>query len=402
MKAKFEKSQFGNQKGTGVQHYLLKMIHKILCVLDNNSKGEILAVIANLYDWRQAFDLQCPKLGLESFMKNGVRPSLLPLLKNYFQNRKMTVKWHGVMSDVRTLNGGGSKGGTFGILEYLSQTNNNFDFIEEDLRYKFFDDASILEIVNLLSIGLASHNFKAQVASNIPTHNQFIPGSYLKSQQYLETISDWTEANKMELNIDKSKAMVFNYTYNYQFTTGFEHNGGQIDVIDETKLLGTIITSDLKWSKNTEFLVKKANARMRLLHKISEFSPPIEDLVTIYTSYTRSILEQSCTVWHSGLTQEDSEDLERIKKTALRVILKEDYTTYEEALELLMLAKLSERREKLSLKFAKSCVKNDLTSDLFPLNQYNKREKYKVTFEHTDQLKNSAVPYLQRLLNSNQ
>ena len=140
---------------------------------------------------------------------------------------------------------------------------------------------------------------------------------------------------------------------------------------------------------------------MRLLHKISEFSPPIEDLVTIYTSYIRSILEQSCTVWHSGLTQEDSEDLERIQKSALRVILKEDYTTYEEALELLMLAKLSERREKLSLKFAKSCVKNDLTSDLFPLNQYNKREKYKVTFAHTDRLKNSAVPYLQRLLNSN-
>ena len=67
MKEKFDKSQFGNQKKTGVQHYLLKLIHKILCTLDNNSKGEILAVIANLYDWRQAFDLQCPKLGLESF-----------------------------------------------------------------------------------------------------------------------------------------------------------------------------------------------------------------------------------------------------------------------------------------------------------------------------------------------
>ena len=60
MKAKFEKSQFGNQKGTGVQHYLMKMIHTILCKLDNNSRGDILAVIANLYDWSQAFDLQCP------------------------------------------------------------------------------------------------------------------------------------------------------------------------------------------------------------------------------------------------------------------------------------------------------------------------------------------------------
>ena len=50
-----------------------------------------------------------------------------------------------------------------------------------------------------------------------------------------------------------------------------------MDVVDVTKLLGTIITSDLKWSKNTAFLVRKANARMRFL-------------VTIYTSYIRSIL----------------------------------------------------------------------------------------------------------------
>jgi hypothetical protein len=199
-KATFEKSQFGNQKGTGVQHCLIKFIHKMLCTLDNNSKGDVLTVIANLYDWRQAFDLQCPKLGLESFMRNGVRPGLLPLLKNYFQNRKMVVKWHGKLSETRNLNGGGPQGGNFGILKYLSQTNGNFNFLDEDLVYKYFDAASILEIVNLISIGLASHNFKLHGASNIPTHNQFIPGQQLKSQLYLEKISQWTEDNKMELN----------------------------------------------------------------------------------------------------------------------------------------------------------------------------------------------------------
>ena len=45
------------------------------------------------------------------------------------------------MSYERKLNGGGPQGGHFGILEYLSQTNNNFDFIDEDLRFKYFDDA---------------------------------------------------------------------------------------------------------------------------------------------------------------------------------------------------------------------------------------------------------------------
>ena len=161
------------------------------------------------------------------------------------------------------------------------------------------------------------------------------------------------------------------------------------------------MTSDLKWSKNTEFLVKKANARMRLLHKIVEFSAPVEDMVEIYTSYIRSMLEQSCTVWHSSLTQENSEDLERVQKSAVRIILGVNYTTYEEGLQSLMLAKLSDRREKLSLKFAQKCLKNDLTSDLFPLNNVRNKEKFKVLHANTDRLKDSAVPYLQRLLNAN-
>jgi hypothetical protein len=80
------------------------------------------------------------KLGVESFVRNGVRPSLIPLLVNYFQGRQMKVKWHGVMSSVRELNGGGPQGSTFGIWEYLSQSNNNADCVEENESIKFVDD----------------------------------------------------------------------------------------------------------------------------------------------------------------------------------------------------------------------------------------------------------------------
>ena len=70
-----------------------------------------------------------------------------------------------------------------------------------------------------------------------------------------------------------------------------------------------------------------------------------------------------------------------------------------------MLATLSDRRKKLCLKFAKSCAKNELTSDLFPLNPagLNTRGKlkYLVTHANTDRYKDSPVPYLQRLLNEN-
>ena len=127
MKLKTDPSQFGNERGTSIQHYLIKMIHRILTVLDNNSRRETFAVIANLIDWNSAFPRQCPKLGVESFIENGVRPSLIPLLINYFQDRQMSVTWHGCQSAPRKINGGGPQGATLGILEYLSQSNNSAD-----------------------------------------------------------------------------------------------------------------------------------------------------------------------------------------------------------------------------------------------------------------------------------
>ena len=82
-----------------------------------------------------------------------------------------------------------------------------------------------------------------------------------------------------------------------------------IDIIKETKLLGVMISDDLSWDSNTSFLVKRSNARMRLLHKLVDFKIPQSDLVNIYTPYIRSILEQSCQVWHSSLTLENFHDL---------------------------------------------------------------------------------------------
>ena len=137
MEAKLDKAQFGNQKGLSIQHYLIQMVHRILSVLDNNAKGDIFAVVANLIDWNNAFPRQCPKLGIDSFIENGVRPSLIPLLINYFQDRTMSVKWHGQRSIPKKVNGGGPQGAIIGLLEYLSQSNSNADCVDLVDRFKF-------------------------------------------------------------------------------------------------------------------------------------------------------------------------------------------------------------------------------------------------------------------------
>ena len=169
------------------------MLHEILLVLDNNSKGDIFAVVANLIDWNNAFPRQCPTLGVRSFLENGVRPSLIPLLINYFEDRQMSVKWRGCRSVPKNIKGGGPQGATLGLLEYLSQSNHSADCVPVKDRLKFVDDLTILEVVNLLTIGLSSFNLKQQVPTDVPTHNQIIPAENLKSQEWLDTIDDWTD-----------------------------------------------------------------------------------------------------------------------------------------------------------------------------------------------------------------
>ena len=92
----------------------------------------------------------------------------------------MSVKWHGCRFVPRKINGGGPQGATLGLLEYLSQSNNSADMVNENDRFKFIDYLSVLEIVNLLTVGITSFNLKFQVPNDIPQHNQFIPAENLK------------------------------------------------------------------------------------------------------------------------------------------------------------------------------------------------------------------------------
>ena len=84
---------------------------------------------------------------------------------------------------------------------------------------------------------------------------------------------------------------------------------------------------------------------MIILHRLYEFNLPIEEMVNIFILFIRSIAEYSCLVWGSSITEEEITNIERIQKTALRIILKDEYEDYASALELSCLKSLKERRK---------------------------------------------------------
>ena len=236
-------------------------------------------------------------------------------------------------------------------------------------------------------------------------HNQFLDPRVLKSQGWLNEINTWTQNQKMKINGKKTKSMIFNFSDNYQFSTRLSIEGKPIEVIDSAKLLGTIITSDLRWDKNTNHIVKKANARMELIRKVANFGVSREDLKNLYILFVRSQLEQSAVVWHSSLTEENINNLERVQKSALKIIMGEKYQSYRKSLNFLNLDTLEDRREKLCIRFAKNALRNEKACKMFPLNEKQhtmitrKPEIFKVQKTKTERLKNSAIIYMQNLLN---
>ena len=59
--------------------------------------------------------------------------------------------------------------------------------------------------------------------------------------------------------------MIFEFTNDYKFTTRLQLKNENVEVIEKTRLLGTIISNDIKWDQNISTIVKKVNGRMELL-----------------------------------------------------------------------------------------------------------------------------------------
>jgi len=83
----------------------------------------------------------------------------------------------------------------------------------------------------------------------------------------------------------------------------------------------------------------------------------IDDMLHLFKTVIRSVLEYACPVWHNSLTNKQSDQLESIQKRALKIIRGSSFIDYEHMCFLYNLPSLSERRETICKRFLKICVK---------------------------------------------
>ena len=398
---KIDIGQYGGQPGIGTEHMIVCMVDRILKLLDEHRDRS--AVIMTSLDWSAAFDRQDPTLAIKKFLQLGVRPSLIPLLSSYLSDRTMRVKFNGELSEWFSLIGGGPQGTLLGQTEYLVQSNDNADNVAQEDRFKYIDDLSVLQLL-LLSGLLVEYDFHSHVASDVGIGQTYLPPNNFETQECLNTISRWTDDNLMKLNAAKCEYMVFSRSEE-NFATRLAINGTNLDRVHVSKILGVWISDDLSWSRNSAEICKQAYSRLSMITRLKYVGAKTEDLLDIYILYIRSVTEYCSTVFHSRLTDADSDKIERIQKTCLKVILDVMYIDYNSALEMTGLATLKNRRLKRCLDFSLKSIKHPRNSRMFPPSETNpayrirNSEWFKVNFAHTSAYKDSTIPFCQRLLN---
>ena len=226
-------------------------------------------------------------------------------------------------------------------------------------------------------------------------------------QHQVDNFCSFISENKLVANARKCKTMKFNFSKKHDFPLEIMMGQDILQEVNQMKLLGVIISTDLKWQRNTEYIVRKAMSRIWILRRMKQLGVGEATLADYWAKEGRSLLELAVPLWHSGLSVRQTAAIERCQRVAVAAIGLSGWRDYDGSLARLGLCRLAARREKLCRTFALRTVAKSRHADIFPRRDhgYNTR-RAGGTFEEdacrTQRRFKSARPYLARLLNHSQ
>ena len=93
-----------------------------------------------------------------------------------------------------------------------------------------------------------------------------------------------------------------------------------IERVSSAKLLGITISADLRWNAHIDDIIARASKRVFLLWHLKRSGVARDDLIVIYTTTVRPVLEYACPVWHSSLPDYLHNSIERVQRRAIYII----------------------------------------------------------------------------------
>ena len=250
------------------------------------------AVRVVLFDYRKAFDFINHKILVTKINGPDIPHSIKAWVTDFLTNQHHRVKlssdcfseWGPVPTGVR-------QGTKLGPWLFLLMIN---DLKVDALMWKYVDDTTISQTIPRGSLGDVQHAVTA--------------------------VEDWSRSQRMQLNADKCKEMVIDFKKISHNFSPLKVDGNELPVTDCAKILGVMISSDLKWNNHIVDCIKKANKRLYFIVLLKRARVPLNDIVNFYCTTIRPVLEYCAPVFHHALPAYLTEDIERIQKRALSII----------------------------------------------------------------------------------
>ena len=251
-------------KGSSITHYLVDFVNNILF---NQDLRVPYAVLAAMVDFSKAFNRISHNVIITILSEMGVPGWLLRIVIGFLSNRELILRYKGGTSERKSLPGGGPQGTRLGLFLFLILINaagfghlqtHTGDLITKPLskrrpipniHMKFVDDLTIATAINLKNFVAPNPNPDPPRPLNYhdrTLHVQPVDDSQLQRELY--KLQNYANQNQMVINSEKSKIMLFSTGRKYDFMPRLLiEDGIFLEVVEEFKLLGVILQSNLKW-----------------------------------------------------------------------------------------------------------------------------------------------------------
>ncbi len=127
--------------------------------------------------------------------------------------------------------------------------------------------------------------------------------------------------HNLALNTKKTKEMIVDFRRSGQLTHPPLYIGREVvEKVKSFKFLGVTVAEDLTWGTNTASVLGKAQQRLYYLRKLKRANLPQRLMRNFYHCAVESVLTYGLLVWFSSCTKAEQQALQRVVKTAERII----------------------------------------------------------------------------------
>ncbi|KAL0147888.1 hypothetical protein M9458_056809, partial [Cirrhinus mrigala] len=265
-------------------------LHSVLTHLDNtNTYARMLFV-----DFSSAFNTVLPSKLIIKLRELDINTSLCNWIMDFLTNRPQHVRSGHICSTTVTLNTGVPQGCVLSPFLYFLFTHDCRPVYGSNTIIKFADDITVISLI--------SNNDETAYREEI------------------KHLASWCTDNNLLLNTTKTKELIVDFRKGRRGSHEPIHiNGMAVEPVSSFKFLGTHI-SDLSWTTNTSSLVKKAHQHLFFLRTLKKNQLSSAVLVDFYRCTIESILTNCVTVWYGSCSVAERKALQRVVKTAQRII----------------------------------------------------------------------------------